>query len=197
LTDPKGDCPSSVNNGVLSIAVPAKNHSLCAETGEMDAPRFLNPISGDFIAQVRIAGNVSHRGKTTSSRFGAYHGAGLLAWQDARTYLRFERAAVIRSDGQALHYANLELRREAKVVSSVGLRIPDQDTFLRLERRGVLTYALVSTDGYRWTSLEPLDAGLTRDIQLGVVAINTSTEPLNVIFTGLEVFKSQARRPTP
>jgi regulation of enolase protein 1 (concanavalin A-like superfamily) len=194
LTDPKGDCQASLDAGRLTIAVPGTHHNLCAEVGEMEAPRVLRRIDGDFMFQAKVSGNVAHSGKSTSGMGLAYHGAGLVLWLDEKTYLRLERAAVVRPEGEVIHYANFELRRDAEMVSSVGLRIPDQDTYLRLERRGERIYALVGADGYRWTSFEPLAVNLPKDLKLGVSAINTSKDPLKAVFSDLEVFKSETKR---
>ncbi|HEY2158044.1 MAG TPA: hypothetical protein VGH33_20615, partial [Isosphaeraceae bacterium] len=127
----------------------------------------------------------------------AYHGAGLIVWIDEKTYLRLERAAVVRPESKVIHYANFELRRDAEIVSSVGLRLSDQDTYLRLERRGDRIYGLFSADGYRWSSFEPLAVNLPKDVKFGVAAINTSTDPLKAVFSDLDVFKSEPKRATP
>jgi regulation of enolase protein 1 (concanavalin A-like superfamily) len=194
LTDPKGDCRASLDGGRLTIGVPGTHHNLCAEVGEMEAPRVLRKIDGDFMVQAKVSGNVAHSGKSTSVMGLAYHGAGLVLWLDEKTYLRLERAAVVRPEGEVIHYANFELRRDSEVVSSVGIRIPDQDTYLRLERRGERIYAMVGTDGNHWTSFEPIAVTLPKDLKLGFAAINTSTDPLKAVFSDLEVFRSEAKR---
>ncbi len=194
LTDPKGDCRASVDGNRLTISVPGTHHNLCAEVAELEAPRVLRKIDGDFLAQAKVSGNVVHSGKPTSPMGLAYHGAGMLLWLDDKTYLRLERAAVVRPEGKVVHYANFELRRDAEVVSSVGMRIPDQDTYLRLERRGERVYAMVSPDGYHWTSFEPIAVTLPKDMRLGFAAINTSTDPLKATFSDLEVFRAESKR---
>ncbi len=92
LTDPKGDCRASLDGERLIISVPGTHHNLCAEVGEMEAPRVLRKVDGDFIVQAKVSGNVVHSGKSTSGLGLAYHGAGLVLWLDEKTYLRLERA---------------------------------------------------------------------------------------------------------
>jgi regulation of enolase protein 1 (concanavalin A-like superfamily) len=191
--DPDGDCRIGADGGKLTIEVPGKKHDLSIETGEMNAPRVLKGIDGDFIAQAKVAGNIRHSGKRTSDRSLAYHGAGLLLWQDARTYVRLERAAIVREDGQVVHYTNFELRRDGEAVLSNAVEIPDQDTYLRMERRGDRVYGLVSADGFRWACFEPMAATLPWDVKLGFAAVSTSSDPLKVSFSEWEVYKAQAQ----
>ncbi len=191
--DPDRDCRIGLEGSKLSISIPGTKHDLSAETGEMNSPRVLREMGGDFVAQAKVAGNIRHSGKRTSERSLAYHGAGLLLWQDDKTYIRLERAAVVREDGQVVHYANFELRRDGEPVASNGIQVPDQDTYLRLERRNDRVYGLVSVDGYRWTCFDPLAVTLPRDLKLGFAAVNTSADPLTVAFSDLEVYKSQVK----
>ncbi|HEY2158536.1 MAG TPA: hypothetical protein VGH33_23100, partial [Isosphaeraceae bacterium] len=59
LTDPKGDCQASIDGGRLTITVPGTHHNLCAEVGEMEAPRVLRKIDGDFVVQAKVSGNIA------------------------------------------------------------------------------------------------------------------------------------------
>jgi regulation of enolase protein 1 (concanavalin A-like superfamily) len=191
--DPKGDCRIGLDGEKLKIEVPGTKHDLSAEASDMNAPRVLRDIEGDFIVQLKVSGNVQHAGDRTSDRYAAYHGAGVLLWQDDRNYIRFERAAVAQENGQAFHYANFELRKDGERASGNHAQIPDQDTFLRLERRGGKVLAAVSQDGVRWESLEPIAVEFPGRIRLGVDAINTSTEPFKAEFSEWEVYKKETR----
>ena len=71
--------------------------------------------------------------------------------------------------------------------------IPDQDTYLRLERRGGRIIGSVSDDGIRWLSFEPITVELNKEIKLGIGAINTSTEAFKAEFSELEVFRKEAK----
>ena len=63
--------------------MPGTDHALCVEQNRMNAPRVLRPIEGDFIAQVRVAGDFPGASKSVVPTRQAFHGAGLLLWQDA------------------------------------------------------------------------------------------------------------------
>jgi regulation of enolase protein 1 (concanavalin A-like superfamily) len=194
VIDPDGDCRIRQEGGTLSIAIPPTLHDLSAESGHMNAPRVLEPIEGDFIGQVKVSGNFSHAGQRTSNRFLAYHGGGLVLWQDDQNYVRLERAALLDQQGQVVHYANYEIRKDGKRLRAPsGVRLPDQSVFLRLERRQGKIFGSVSVDGVKWTSFDPFLIELNRPLKLGVCAINTSTEPFTAQFSDLEVFRKEAR----
>jgi regulation of enolase protein 1 (concanavalin A-like superfamily) len=191
--DPDGDCRISADGPRLTIAVPGTRHDLVAEAGEMNAPRVLGDTAGDFIAQVKVAGNIRHAGRRTSDQSLAYHGAGLLLWQDGRTYVRLERAAIVREDGGVVHYANFELRKDGRLDQGGGVEIPDRATYLRLERRGRRVIGAVSEDGVRWSWLKPIAADLAAEVKLGVAAVSTSSDPLTAEFSELEVYRKEKR----
>ena len=60
--DPKGDCRIGLDGEKLTIAVPGTKHDLSAEASDMNAPRVLREIEGDFIVQLKVSGNVHHVG---------------------------------------------------------------------------------------------------------------------------------------
>jgi regulation of enolase protein 1 (concanavalin A-like superfamily) len=186
--DPAGDCQIRLDKKKLTIAIPGTKHDLSAELGDVTAPRVLREIEGDFIAQLKVAGNVSHAGQALVDRYLPYHGAGLLLLVDGRTYVRFERAAIARPDGGGAHYANFEARKEGRRASASTARLPDVDTYLRLERRGGQLIASVSEDGLRWAPLKPISVELPRRVKLGVVAVNTSSDPFKAEFSEWDVF---------
>ena len=197
--DPDRDCRIGLEGEKLTITVPSKRHDLSIEVGDVNAPRVLQEIKGDFIAQLKISGNVGHTGNRTSEHYLAYHGAGLLLWQDERTYIRLERASVVQDETRTVHYANFGLRQNGKLVDveRTGIRIADHDAYLRLERRGDRVFGSVSSDGVRWQSFDPYFVNLHAELKLGVVAINTSTEPFKAEFDEFEVFvKKNARSAT-
>jgi hypothetical protein len=130
VIDPDGDCRVSLEGKKLTVAIPATKHDLSVEVGDVNSPRVLSNIEGDFVAQVKVGGDVGHTGKRLSKEYLAYHGGGLLLWQDGRTYVRLERAAVVDQDGDVIHYANFELRKDGKRIETEnsGKRIPNEET---------------------------------------------------------------------
>jgi regulation of enolase protein 1 (concanavalin A-like superfamily) len=192
VVDPAKDCQFNTDGDRLTIDIPATKHDLSAEVGDITAPRVLKEVEGDFIAQVKVSGNVRHFGNRTSDEFLAYHGAGLILWQDERNYIRLERAAIMREQGGSLHYGTLQFRKDFRLASTDEVKLPEQDTYLRLERRNGRVYGAVSQDGIHWRGFESIPVELPRRIKLGVVAINTSTERFKPAFSELEIYKRDA-----
>ena len=61
--------------------------------------------------------------------------------------------------------------------------VPEGTTFLRLERKRGRILAAASADGKAWIELKPVDTTwATDEVQVGVVAVNTSTVPNKVKF---------------
>jgi regulation of enolase protein 1 (concanavalin A-like superfamily) len=192
VVDPSRDCKFALDRDQLTIEIPGTKHDLSAEVGDLTAPRVLKAIEGDFIAQVKVSGNVKHFAGRTSDHYRAYHGAGLLLWLDDQNYIRLERAAISREEGDGLHYGNFELRKDGRNASSKAVVLPDQDTYLRIERRGDRILGATSQDGIHWTYFDSIPVEWPRRILLGVDAINTSTERFKATFAELETYKREA-----
>lgn len=190
IVDPERDCQFRVDANRLTITIPGTKHDLSVEAGDLNAPRVLRDVEGDFIAQVKVSGNVKHSGAGTSRAYLPYHGLGLLVWQDERNYLRFERAALGRGGG-GTHYATLQLRKDGRLANPQEGEIPDQDLYLRLERRGSRILGALSPDGVRWRYLAPITVAFPQRIKVGVDAINTSSERFSPVFSELEVFRKE------
>jgi regulation of enolase protein 1 (concanavalin A-like superfamily) len=192
VRDPAGDCKVEQKGGKLTIRIPGKPHDLSAELNQVNAPTVLGEVDGDFIAEVRVTGPVRPGGRALNPQRPPYNGAGLLVWVDAKTFLRLERASILRQ-GQPAPYVNFELRQDGKMASSFGAGIPDQDASLRLERRGDQLRAYVSPDGERWSPLKPLTAALPEHLSVGVAAVNTASDPFTANLEGFAVFQKLPR----
>lgn len=191
IVDPNRDCQIRQDGRRLTIGIPAKTHDLNPEAGGMNAPRVLRDIEGDFIAQVKVSGKLRPAENQTVERFFPYQGAGLLLWQDARNYVRLERAAIHRQDG-IIQYANFEMRKDGELLGSPSVQLPDEDLYLRIERRGDRICGAISPDGDTWHYLKPIPGTFARRVKVGVIAVNTSTDRFNPVFQELEIYKKQA-----
>ncbi len=74
-------------------------------------------------------------------------------------------------------------------ISLYEIEIPDEDTYLRLERRGDRIFNATSADGIHWTSYEPITLELPAAVEFGIVGISSSEVPLSVRFRDLRVFR--------
>jgi RNA polymerase sigma factor (sigma-70 family) len=180
-----GDCTFETDQDGLVIHIPAKVHDLSVELNRLNAPRVLQEVEGDFSIQVKVRG-VLH--PTTSSIVGRlpYESGGLLLWSDNRNYLRLERAGLVR-DGKLHSLAAFEVRERGELGAARVSEIADADTYLHLERKGNRFLGQVSSDGQRWTSLEPIEAEFPARVRIGVAAVNAAQQPVTVRFEGLTI----------
>jgi regulation of enolase protein 1 (concanavalin A-like superfamily) len=185
----------------LTITVPGTEHNLIVEQrGPMNAPRVLHEVEGDFVLQVRVSGNFPAGAKGVTDQRKPFHGAGLLIYQDDRTYVRLERAE-LNLDGAQHHYVNWELRQAGACTRAGGPRDGAIDggapVWLRLERRGARVYGYHGTDGVTWTALEPIEVRLPRRVYVGVSATQNTSTGFAPVFEGLQLYRAVVSLPPP
>jgi regulation of enolase protein 1 (concanavalin A-like superfamily) len=172
----------------LSIGIPGTLHNLVADSGQLNAPVVLSPVSGEFIALVKVVGRVEPGPESSVADSLPYNGTGLLIWVDRDNYIRLERAGIMR-DGAFVTYANLEHFSRGRRSFSQGTVLQDLPTYLRLERRGKSVYASLSQDGgVNWSSFPKLEVPLPDELKLGVAAVNSSTKPFTADLTEFRIF---------
>jgi regulation of enolase protein 1 (concanavalin A-like superfamily) len=181
VLDPARDCDVTLDDehNRLKITVPGTPHVLIAEDSRlpMNAPRVIRRVRGDFTASVRVLGRLEP-GRSRSTYYDPFHGAGLIIWQDQSNYLRLERAVGF-IEGRSHPYINYELREGGRLAMSRGVTIEDRPVFLKLQRQGRVFSAWYSRDGRRWVRLERVDAMLDERVEVGVVAVNSSARTLS------------------
>lgn len=187
--DPDGDCRFDLKDSALTITAPGPVHDLSAELQKMNAPRVVRPATGDFAVEVLVEGTFKP-GEATIPVRTAYHGAGLLLMADNQTYIRLDRASLVRA-GATQHYANFELRVQGRLTrfgTPVDYAIdPERDTFLKLERKGNVVSGAVSQQAGQWHNLGTKEAELPEEVLVGVAAINASSQPFRPIFAKFRV----------
>jgi regulation of enolase protein 1 (concanavalin A-like superfamily) len=181
VVDPSRDCDASLvdDRNRLRITVPGTPHVLSAEDHglPMNAPRVVRRVRGDFTADVRVLGRLEP-GRSRTTHYDPYHGAGLIVWQDPSNYLRLERAVGF-IKGRPHPYLNYELREGGRLAVSHGITVEDRPLSLKLRRRGRSFSAWFSRDGRRWVELARVDAALYERVEVGVVAVNSSARTLS------------------
>jgi regulation of enolase protein 1 (concanavalin A-like superfamily) len=180
VLDPSRDCDVSLDRDLdrLKIKVSGTPHVLSTEVPglPMNAPRVVRRVRGDFTASVRVLGRLEP-GRSRTTLYDPFHGAGLIVWQDPSNYLRLERA-VGYIDGRPCPYINYELREGGRLAVSHGIETRSGPFYLMLGRRGRTFSARYSRDGRRWFELASLDADLDDRVEVGVVAVNSSGRTL-------------------
>jgi regulation of enolase protein 1 (concanavalin A-like superfamily) len=151
----------------------------------MNAPRVVRRVRGDFTAGVHVLGRLEP-GRSRTTHYEPYHGAGLIVWQDASNYLRLERAVGF-INGRRHPYINYELREGGRLAASQGIATDDRPLFLKLRRQGVWFSAWYSRDRRRWVELGSIGATFAERVEVGVVAVNSSRRTLSAEMEGLSV----------
>src|SRR5262249_32616428 len=147
--DPDGDCKFSLDQGKLTIKLPGKDHALAFERNQMNAPRVLRDVEGDFVVQVKVHGEYPAGAMSVVESRRPFHGAGLLVWSDEKNYIRLERAELVFGNDN-VNYASWELRRDGnfeRVGNTGELPLTEKEYYLRIERRDGKFYSGVSSDG--------------------------------------------------
>jgi regulation of enolase protein 1 (concanavalin A-like superfamily) len=182
VIDPSADCDMSLDaeRDRLKISVPGTPHVLSVEYPKlpMNAPRVVRPVRGDFTASVRVLGRLEP-GRSKTTYYDPFQGAGLIVWQDSSNYLRLERAVGF-IKGRPHPYVNYELRTDGRLAVSQGITVEGHSHFFKLRRQGGAFFAWYSRDGRRWLELAKIDATLDDRVEVGVVAVNSSARTMSV-----------------
>jgi regulation of enolase protein 1 (concanavalin A-like superfamily) len=189
VIDPSRDCKVTHDSdrNRLTIEVPGTPHVLSSEVPgmAMGAPRVLQVVYGDFKVSVKVAGRFDP-GKSRSTPYDPYHGAGLIIWKDGRNYLRLERAVASIKERDT-PYINYELRKDGLLAKSLGITTRDRPLHLRIERSGGEVQAWQSADGRQWSSLPGMSVPFQGKVEVGVVAVNSSRRPLRAELEGFKL----------
>lgn len=185
LVDPLRQCDVREEGDGVEIRVPPGAYDLSIELGQVTAPRLMQPVEGDVVAQVTVSGLPEPGERAAGQPRLPYHGAGLLLWQDAANYVRLE-SAVYRQDRLAVRYALFEVRRDGTLVG--GLSRPDvplrhAPAELRLERKGRDLLALVRQGGEAWREAGRAQVDLAGTLDVGIAAVNNAQTPLKAAFS--------------
>ena len=148
-------------------------------------------LTGDFTVEVKVAGKFAP-GKANITGRTSFNGAGLLLMQNEQTYVRLERAVLVRGERQQ-HYANLETRINGRTVrfgTPNDFQIDSaKDCELRLERRDDQIRGAVCQGDDPWHDLPPRTVQLPRKLWVGVAAVNASDQPFAPLFAKLSLEK--------
>ncbi|MFN8495835.1 MAG: tetratricopeptide repeat protein [Caldilineaceae bacterium] len=145
---------------------PVGNATVCTTTGLqietpnvrelwdafLTAPCLLQPVAGDWIAQV-----VCQRPRPDRPAIG-----GLLLWQDKWHFLRLDWG----TRGQAEVALQGCVNRQEVVIGRG--RLPGEQIYLRLERTGDLMQGFCSRDGATWFSVGKVEFAVTAPVQIGL-----------------------------
>jgi regulation of enolase protein 1 (concanavalin A-like superfamily) len=187
--NPDGDCMIRPDGNALAMQVPGKWHDLNPDTNKLNSPRVVRTILGDFTISVKVAGAFKPGGKSTNPKSVPYNGAGIIIWNNSDNFIRLERGATFR-DGKVHTFALFEEREGGYRGAMHNQSIRPGDCHVRIERRGNRVFGATSLDGTNWNQLKPIDTLWSRQVKVGLAAINSSSEPF---VTRFEEFKLKGK----
>ena len=194
--DPDGDCKITVAGPRLNIELPGKPHALCIERDQMNAPRVLRQMTGDFVAKVKVIGNFPKGAESQIENRRAFHSAGFVLAMDHKNYIRLEKAEMV-AGAQNMTFASFELRDNGVGVrwGNAGehpLEPKQEHVFLQIEREGGKITASISNDDVKWTKLKPINVDWPATIALGLTAGHNSSDGFKAGFELLSVEEKAA-----
>jgi len=195
VIDEDGDCQFTVEKRGLKITVPGRVHDLFPPNSLMNAPRVLTSVAGDFTVQLKVTADFDP-GDTPAEGFNrAFHGAGLLLWQDESNYFRFERGELYWPNTRVHRYfaPSLQLRLGGQYIEQLGPPsrtapvFTEPHTFLKVQRKGGTLTAWYSRDGDYWQKAREFEVFSGKKIRVGVYAVNTAGKEFTATFEGFKV----------
>jgi len=182
--DPKGGGTWTESLGYLQMRVePGQDlwhGSPPGQGGNMDAPRLLQIVSGDFAIETRIPVTRQLR----------EHG-GLLVWKDANAFIRLEKTS-----GAHSFRGDVRFERHVNRVYSLVGRGPGltnvRQLYLRLERKGNSFTGYASADGISWQTCGTTFVGMGDPVHVGLHALCPGNIPATT--TRFDYFRIQRRR---
>jgi regulation of enolase protein 1 (concanavalin A-like superfamily) len=181
VTDPEDHCTIQVKNGGISLEVPGSHHDLNAEIGKYNAPRILQDVEGDFVVQVKVAGEFQPEEPSTREGAIPFNGAGLLIWLDADNFIRMERGAGLRNNKIGA-FLLFECYQPGGRTTRNNARLDQGDVYLKIERHGNRIDGFSSTDGRDWTEAKPMNVAWPARVKVGLDAVNSAFSPFSVRF---------------
>jgi regulation of enolase protein 1 (concanavalin A-like superfamily) len=182
--------PLTEDKGVLSITVPKTHHDLTYtdDYTKLNAPRVLRPVEGDFTLQVKVRAFPPPAGVASSGGKHSFVSTGLLVWQDDKSFIRLERAAIANSKTL---FVWVERFQDGKAVAQQLKPIADgdKDSGLRVERKGN-SFTFLYNDGGKgevWAEAHAEEVEVPAKLRAGVAAVNTTAREFPARLTELEL----------
>lgn len=174
LIDPDGDCSIEEQADKLTIRLSARQHSLWYGRGGLfNAPRALQRVSGDFVAQVKVTADMD-TGVRLPDMF--FNSAGLVVWESEKQYLRLERNWFNNPNYGTISFITPLYDHEDTRINGWKTASPNffsgPSTWLRIERSGARFTTYVSHDGAEWSCTGVMTTEFPDDVQVGVLALN-------------------------
>ena len=193
IADPEGDCEFLDKDGKLIVKVPGTYHDFHpAPPYKNNGPRVYQEVAGDFVVEVKVAATISpEKGKEPKGKNISFRAATLLIWKDGNNFVRLDRAGMWRG-GKLYTTTYFHVFKDGKRVFEKSLLVKDEETILRIERKGD-TILASTIQGKSVVKLPEQKVQLPNSVQIAVGAINASTQPLEAEFSELKITSAKEK----
>jgi regulation of enolase protein 1 (concanavalin A-like superfamily) len=197
LVDPDKDCTLTKDprTRTFKIAIPTKLHSLSPILTRQgapihNAPRMLCDVDGDFLISARVTGNMDPGSDPPNDPRGrrlpyCYAGAGLIVYQDAKNFLRLERACSSAGANKVRELLIEGVLNGKRLDPPIELPLrgdPSAPIDLILVRSQNTVRCLFSPDGRTLLAFRELTLNFPARVQVGLSASNISKKPFAAEF---------------
>ena len=198
VVDPDDDCTVTEEKGTLSIKVPGSLHDLYP--GQRDpkkrnnAPRVLQSVKGDFTAMVKVTADWKPGAGLPGANTFPYNGAGLLVWASDTQFVRLERNLWVTPKGESCYSTPLQYTegRESNMTKTTGAAFyKGRSTWLKVKCAGDKLTTWISHDGKEWIETAVLTTKFPESVQIGVSAVNSSSQEFVVAFEEFGIIGTQ------
>ncbi len=134
---------------------------------KQNAPRFLKTVKGDFEIETKVFFDPK----------ASYQGAGLLVFNDKKTYLRLERCfGGVGGGGSGVRFDKSEKGEYATVSSAEKNPTTETETELKIKRVGNEFTTFVKPKGKDWKEVGKITSPFNEEVDVGLIVCNTATE---------------------
>src|SRR5262249_1906613 len=177
------------DKGKVTIKVPGSHHDLYRK--KLNAPRVLQEVEGDFVAQVKVTADWKPGARLPETSTVPYNGAGLLVWDSAKHYVRWERNVLMQRTTASSYVGPLHWKDGSETRPKVSREefFKGRSTWLRVERASDKLTTYVSHDGKQWMETGALTPAFPKTVRVGIVAIHNTAAELVVEFEEFKVSK--------
>ncbi len=167
-----GSYSLTANSGYLQITSPTGVG--LSKTSNFNAPRVMQPVTGDFVVTTSVSGTFSQAGFR----------AGLLVYKNNDNYMRFEKYGT----NQVLMYGYLN---GAETYQTLSLPSSINPLYLKIEKTGSTITSYWSQNGISWTQVKQYTNFNTVDpLEVGLFVINVGTVSFSADFDYFHVTPS-------
>ena len=177
-----------VGGSALRVRVPGTHHSMYDDEGHTNAPRALRPITGDFVARVRVTIAFDKDAGPADGEFPRVVGGGLLVTVGDKGVVEHRHLHERIGNAPWRSSAEVDARLpQFEAGSSTPRPLAEKPTYLRLTRRGNVLTTEWSDDGKIWADVGTGLPPLGKTVSVGPYVIQNTDKPLTVTFDQYEV----------